>query len=362
MSDPVTNIEIEDVLSSIRRLVSEDTRFDPHPGRGGEETRIEAEEQARPDRLVLTPAQRVRTPEEIPQTGSQTDAVSGTEDHEDGAPTALADCAEDGGPETPPCAPVAVVTEDAEDDPAGQIVEFALTDTEAGAAAYDGSDEDAPVSDVPEDSGPEDAGPDDGGAMLLDDPLAAGVTTADEAPWSDPETTLYAAAQGRMPDGAGQDESGAGTLSEQGPATSDMPADQTPDPGMSEDVVAHAARVTELKDKIKALEAAIGRRTDTWEDEAAPRLSPEPGDHAGGGQAAEHVEWQDHAGGVPESEPEMDVLSVDEAVLDEDMLRELISDIVRQELQGALGERITRNVRKLVRREIHRALTVQDFE
>ena len=31
-------------------------------------------------------------------------------------------------------------------------------------------------------------------------------------------------------------------------------------------------------------------------------------------------------------------------------------------LAWALGERITRNVRKLVRREIHRALTSQDLE
>lgn len=52
----------------------------------------------------------------------------------------------------------------------------------------------------------------------------------------------------------------------------------------------------------------------------------------------------------------------DEAFLDEESLREMISEIVRQELQGALGERITRNVRKLVRREIHRALTSQALE
>lgn len=52
----------------------------------------------------------------------------------------------------------------------------------------------------------------------------------------------------------------------------------------------------------------------------------------------------------------------EEEIIDEEALRELISDIVRQELQGALGERITRNVRKLVRREIHRALAAQDLE
>ena len=45
---------------------------------------------------------------------------------------------------------------------------------------------------------------------------------------------------------------------------------------------------------------------------------------------------------------------------DEDALRHMVSDIVRSELQGALGERITRNVQKLVRREIHRALLGQE--
>jgi hypothetical protein len=56
------------------------------------------------------------------------------------------------------------------------------------------------------------------------------------------------------------------------------------------------------------------------------------------------------------------LLREDEAILDEETLRELVAEIVRQELQGALGERITRNVRKLVRREIHRALTSQELE
>ena len=43
------------------------------------------------------------------------------------------------------------------------------------------------------------------------------------------------------------------------------------------------------------------------------------------------------------------------------MLRDMVAEIVRQELQGALGERITRNVRKLVRREIPRALSARDI-
>ena len=46
--------------------------------------------------------------------------------------------------------------------------------------------------------------------------------------------------------------------------------------------------------------------------------------------------------------------------IDAEMLRDMVAEIVRQELQGALGERITRNVRKLVRQEVHRVLAAQD--
>jgi len=60
--------------------------------------------------------------------------------------------------------------------------------------------------------------------------------------------------------------------------------------------------------------------------------------------------------------PSGSVLNADDQLMDEEALRDLVSEIVRAELQGALGERITRNVRKLVRREIHRALTAQEME
>ena len=39
-------------------------------------------------------------------------------------------------------------------------------------------------------------------------------------------------------------------------------------------------------------------------------------------------------------------------ILDEEALRGMINAIVREELQGELGDRISRNLRKLVRREI----------
>ena len=51
MSDSVTNVEIEDVLSSIRRLVSDEGRDKPRK-------RPQIAEQA-DNRLVLTPALRI---------------------------------------------------------------------------------------------------------------------------------------------------------------------------------------------------------------------------------------------------------------------------------------------------------------
>lgn len=51
----------------------------------------------------------------------------------------------------------------------------------------------------------------------------------------------------------------------------------------------------------------------------------------------------------------------DESVLDEEVLREIIAEVVREELQGVLGQRITRNVRKLVRREIRLALAAEEL-
>ena len=63
-----------------------------------------------------------------------------------------------------------------------------------------------------------------------------------------------------------------------------------------------------------------------------------------------------------DGDTEMDYTADTDTYLDEEALRELVSEMVRSELQGELGDRITRNVRKLVRREIHRALASRDFD
>ncbi|KIN60317.1 Glycerol-3-phosphate dehydrogenase [Sulfitobacter noctilucae] len=157
-----------------------------------------------------------------------------------------------------------------------------------------------------------------------------------------------------------------------------------------------------LTAKIAALETAIGQISETWEPDEA-------GEDEFAGTETEAMEWEDDmpdsailarmnkpaapdqtepqaapqesletsAKLAPEQEEPRQTEAAaqpeakkgdgfdyadEEQLIDEEALRDLVSDIVRAELQGALGERITRNVRKLVRREIHRALTAQEMD
>ncbi len=48
--------------------------------------------------------------------------------------------------------------------------------------------------------------------------------------------------------------------------------------------------------------------------------------------------------------------------MDDDTLRVMVTEIIREELAGELGEKITRNVRKLVRREINRAFMARGLD
>lgn len=61
-----------------------------------------------------------------------------------------------------------------------------------------------------------------------------------------------------------------------------------------------------------------------------------------------------------EARLELEELSPVAAGLDELALREMVAEIIREELRGELGERVTSNIRKLVRREILRAQSLRD--
>ncbi|MGZ2258533.1 hypothetical protein [Roseobacter sp. A03A-229] len=125
-----------------------------------------------------------------------------------------------------------------------------------------------------------------------------------------------------------------------------------------------ALGLDELSEKIAALETEIAKTADQWEPDGT-------GSDDYAGTQSPGMDWPEAADldgtGAPQgtdvqtNEPAHEQPS-DDQLLDEAALRDLVADIVRSELQGALGERITRNVRKLVRREIHRALAARDLD
>lgn len=104
---------------------------------------------------------------------------------------------------------------------------------------------------------------------------------------------------------------------------------------------------------------------------------------AAGGAGSEAIEWQDPSPSAPSSaatppaatpqrggsaqdpaaplSPDSDRVGADDLVLDEAALREIVGQCVREELRGALGERLTRSIRKLVRTEVSRALSEREF-
>lgn len=386
MSEPVSKIEIEDVLSSIRRLVSEESRIEPR--------RVKSREPSERNRLVLTPALRVAQPprSESPQkvapealvpeneiaahgdpeagfdgspdseTGFEEDRVPGDDQVDvdnDAGVTDTDATAEGSEPWRDPGATLfATAREVTEDDRSDDDrCDDGGPDGEESADDVDGDDVPEPgaepqaVSENPAPTGPADAedwmpeDPEPGDGHAEDN--------LDPADWSEDIDPSDNGADGDMRDAYETGEPGGETAG---------------DAGDDEDELADTARSATLSAKIEALEAAIGRTHDQWEPDGAG-----VDDYAG--TPVQTIEWEDHAD--PASQPpeptraaadtdnspdKADLFPADEAFLDEESLRELVADIVREELQGALGERITRNVRKLVRREIHRALTAQELE
>lgn len=302
MSESVTNVEVEDVLSSIRRLVSDEKR-----------PSVAVISEPSNDRLVLTPALRVAGSDEIAD--NETDNV-----------------------------------------PAIQ----AWSDFGASPDHKDALPDSEMTDDIPKLDDDED--------MLLDPQTEADVDTHDD---NNDEQNDH------------QNQEVTAEV-EPEPFVLDSVV-ETSEPEIVEDVAAAEIPVAELLEnhseaaffakssatlgsKIAALEAVIGKTDDQWEPD-------DTGDSDYSGTEAPAMIWDDAdpmetvdddavpvADTVADFEPQDGFSQSVDDILDEEALRDIVSDIVREELQGALGERITRNVRKLVRREIHRALAAQDLE
>ncbi|SEN45839.1 hypothetical protein SAMN04488003_11735 [Loktanella fryxellensis] len=297
MADPMTNVEIEDVLSSIRRLVAD----------GGAAAPVVP----RVPKLVLTPAQRIDTVEDalsplllqVPVAAPviATDATAGDPD----APTVVADrlrlmatIAE---------LEAAVRAQGDEFEPDGTGTQIDLDWARAGVTAQDGS------------------------ADMLASPVTAPM---DAAAW--PATLTEAARRyGDAADAAGSD--------------------------AAKDADEPTFRHLRMPPPASTLRhrALSGRHPQ-------PAALPNAASSGDGAGADDPAAWQDDLIGGPDLGPdpedEMHRYLSGAALTDPDALRAMVTQIVREELQGQLGVKITRNVRKLVRSEIHRILTTESFD
>ncbi|MEO0730854.1 MAG: hypothetical protein AAFY64_10775, partial [Pseudomonadota bacterium] len=260
MSDPMTNTEVEDVLASIRRLVSDDNG--PVP---------QEKMPAPSDRLVLTPALRV------------TDDVAAQDDDDD-AGDVDDDLERDD------------VSDSADPELADESAEFAENDLQSDAALNDDLDAETPVTDDME---------------IVEEGEPITLDTVD----LDRDTLMSI-----------QD------------AFADIDQENTPDP--EPEVEAEPAMdASSLSAKIAALETLIAGQADEFEPDMA-------GDGENAGTEPPTLEWED-ASEEDDAEPEMamadpelaiaaapeetQIFSSDEDVLDEEALRDLVSDIVREE-------------------------------
>lgn len=238
MSDPVTNVEIEDLLSSVRRLVAS--------AEGAKDKTAELS-----DRLVLTPALRVD------------DTISNAES----APTEEAAEAEMAAPKEPATSTQALV--------------------------------------LPPEAATAPALPQDRHAAL-------------EATIAELEAAVLQSRNEWEPDG-----------SEAAPAATVWPDEQAKAPDSAAET----------------------------QPEALPQAAPQPAEDG----AALNTQFAADEGDFA-SEAESEGMAPLAPAFDEEELRALIVEVLRDELRGPMGERITGNMRKLVRREIYRVLALQDLK
>ncbi len=434
MSDPVSNAEIEDVLSSIRRLVSEEPSL---------LNRRKQAAEAGKDRLVLTPALRVPDDAETAPGADdadeglapgQTDPVAAIQDAEaapqlgdtedryvshrqtlenriaelEAALQNTADEWEPDGSEVPSTEPITmpVFHGQANADAALEPAEDEADD----AAAMEGAEADGAEMDLTEAEPAEvelaeaDAETEWAGAEAETElaEAEAGLEAAEaeagvEIAEADPAETFRAGNEAEEGDASpdeqsaplllGDPETGAGQAASVLFRHGHAYADRYEDAALREDSVSLAPAAPEDGEVVpqepddyeydaasdEALDASTEAETgaDRAEPEEAEILGePAEADQSEDVTAQAEAEEDSLAAGLHEVEDEartggeddgFDMFASD-TVLDENALRELVGQLVREELQGVLGERITRNVRRLVRREIQRALAVNELE
>lgn len=408
MSDPL-NSEILDVLSSIRRLVSEERKGEPALARAFprpvEPEPEEAADQAaasvlpRESRFVLTQALRVGSGEaadDAPDTRGSTILPDPFADWDD-------DAAGDGATGAGPAAAGAFVHGAAPAPAAGASLETTIAELEAAVAGIetdfepDGGDAvEATEHPMPEEAraDPVDRPRPTAGfsgiiagyesLSLTEERLDAPITG--EVMYSEPAEPFSTGWLRAVP-AAPQGDMAADPVAEtdEGDLDSLIAAQEAEEAeNAAEDLFATAA--TEMADGdmlvagddpalvldhghpsdavegaepegLQDVDATAGRLHLEAEERARPRiLRVTPSDLGAPGidLGSDPTEAAPMLDDLADGEDLLDPLAGDG--IDISMLRDMVVEIIREELRGALGERITRNVRGLVRREIARVL------
>lgn len=342
MSDPQANLEIEDVLSSIRRLVSQEATqpfrrlvadSEPQPAevdRGIQSSAAEPPDPKAADCLVLTPALRIEPRGAVEHGGK---AVAHGEAHD-------ARASETGLPAGD------------EADLGAELSRLEDTIAELEAAVADSGAEFEPEEGEKLEYG-------DGEAFeMLPETFEAFADDADDVEDTDDADEAEEASEARLFD--------VPHAAEEDPSASAVPQDPP-------STVSEAPEIPEATGERYLEEAEAGQqiaREDlsemATEETHAGERAPVPSRlHLGGEIGVSSRPKIHRTTSVAEPRERDDggdaFALTPRNQIDEEVLEALVSDIIRKELQGALGERITRSVRKLVRREINRALTDQDF-
>lgn len=370
MSDPVTNMEIEDVLSSIRRLVAEGDKIKQ------EKKKEYGEAPSEPEKFVLTPALRIAedvaeesddpVESDAPMGFAFSDTESADEFEEQsaslkevfvGEPHAVPQVEE----------PVSEVAEELGEpiDPVEQTpAEDSRASLEATIAALE-----AAVT----------------GCADEFEPDGSEVTTSQS--WGEAEEVVFDSirddvTEKKAPLELTPAEAVAPTEVEDpqnnveeataDPATDVLDTFETPDHPL--DLVSSSDTVADVQ-KAPEADGRIFRVVPEHPPEpvSEPEEQTEPSAAQMSSTAMYHgseaVEDEDHGDEMIDDDPkvlaaddDLDRLLTDGNPLDEALLKAVVAEVVKGELQGQLGETITRNVRRLVRREINRVLTHQELD
>ena len=321
MSEPGTNVEIEDVLTSIRRLVSQDAAMQPPGAVHRPAPPLRAEKVEEPETaLLLTPAQRIEAEPPAPEVVAE-DVVAESE-----------------VPEPAPVAPRKsdILVLRPAPDLGEELSRLETTIAEMEAAVVDSDEEFEPEHGDPFEP--------EGSAPLEELP-----EQFDAAVFA-PQTAEQPAAD--LPEQILKD------LSDEVLAQVATEVTDALTPEVAEDLPDAEAELAAWEADLTAEVAAVEPTPEAWPGLTEARMVAAVSPAAP--QDAAETNFISNWRGAGTEEEAAAVEPPVAPIMPEAELRALIAEVVRQELQGTLGERITRNVRKLVRREIYRVLGTEE--